>query len=132
MRALLIVAILPVIGVGCAELEDRPADFTYVHAAIIEPSCTTSNCHSDLAATAGVDLSDREGAYVVLTGHVCGGQDLLGLPPRNYVDPGAPETSMLMHLLRGKAVRPMPPNTPLPPADIELVERWILEGAACD
>ena len=37
------------------EPDDRPASWTYVHAAVIAPNCATSNCHSDLAATAGAD-----------------------------------------------------------------------------
>jgi hypothetical protein len=130
LRALLVLAALP--ALGCVELDDRPASWTYVHAAVIAPNCTTSNCHSNLAATAGLDLSDREGAYLFLTGQVCAGEDLPGEPPRNFVDPGAPETSHLMYLLRGEAIRPMPPDTQLPAVEIDLVERWILEGAACD
>lgn len=119
-------------ALGCVEPDDRPATWTYVHAAVIAPNCATSNCHSDLAATAGLDLSGREAAYLFLTGRVCEGQELPGEPPRNFVDPGAPETSKLMYLLRGEAVRPMPPDTQLPEVEIELVERWILEGAPCD
>jgi hypothetical protein len=112
--------------------DDRPASWSYVHAAIIRPSCTTSSCHSSLATTAGLNFETRVGAYMYLTGRVCDGPELPGLPPRHLVAPGQPERSRLVYLLRGEDLRNMPPDGPLPPADVALIERWILEGALCD
>jgi hypothetical protein len=38
-----------------------------------------------------------------------------------------------MYLLLGIEVRTaMPPDRPLPEADVALIERWILEGARCN
>ena len=116
---------------GCGE-DDRPATWTYVHAAIVRPNCTTSACHSNISAAAGLRFEDRETAYLSLTGQVCNGPEVPGEPPRNLVFPGDPERSKLMYLLRGEEVRNMPPDTPLPDVDIELIERWILQGAQCD
>jgi len=102
-----------------------------VHGAILQPACTTAGCHSKLTALGGIDLSDREGAYNVLTGHVCG--DLPpGSAPRNYVTPGSAEYSTLIHQLRGENRNVMPPDMSLPAVEIELVGRWIDLGAACD
>jgi hypothetical protein len=84
---------------ACDDAADRPATWSYVHAAILSPACTTAGCHGKLTAIAGVDLSDREGAYTVLVGRVCG---------------------------------EMPPDAPLPDVEVEIVERWIDDGAACD
>jgi hypothetical protein len=112
--------------------DDRPARWAYVHAAIVQPSCATAGCHSKLTALAGVDLSTMEGAYAVLTGRVCGQPVRPSDPPGNFVFPFAPERSKLLYLLRGDAVDVMPPDVPLPEVEIDLVERWILEGATCE
>jgi hypothetical protein len=135
-RSLLVVAVVAALGLsgalGCGEVDDRPASWSYIHAAIIAPSCATSNCHSSLAATAGIQLHTPEAGYLFMTGRVCGGEELPGEAPRNFVTPGSPEYSPLMYLLRGEERRIMPPDTPLPEVDIELIERWILEGAPCN
>jgi len=117
--------------VACDGPEDRPARWSYVHTAILRPACATAGCHSQLTAQAGLDLSTRDSAYVYLTGHSCD-PTVPGQPPGNYVFPGEPERSRLIYLLRGDGVRTMPPDLPLPEVEIELVERWILEGARCD
>ena len=118
--------------VACDTVDDRPDTWSYIHAAIIEPSCATANCHSAISRTAGIDLSDREQSYVFVVGRLC--TTSMGLPvgPGNYAFPFHPERSPLLHLLRGDADRIMPPDTPLPDPEIELVERWILDGARCD
>jgi hypothetical protein len=117
---------------GCGT-DDRPATWSYIHEAIIAPNCTTAACHNTSTATAGVKLHTSEAAYAILVGHACDGNDADGQAPRNFVDPGSPESSRLMYLLRGDDVRRrMPPDRALPAADIDLVERWILDGAPCD
>jgi hypothetical protein len=47
---------------------------------------------------------------------------------RRFVVPGDP-ASTLMSLLEGDERRRMPPDAPLPAADIELIRRWIEAGA---
>lgn len=117
---------------ACGE-DDRPASFAYIHAAIIEPNCATASCHTAKNAQAGVRLDNVPSAYSILTGRACDGNHPDGEAPRNYVDPGHPDRSRLMYLLLGLEVRlPMPPDRPLPGGDIDLVERWILEGARCN
>ncbi len=127
-----IVVIAIVALTACDDAGDRPTDWAYVHAAILEPACATSGCHSLRTSQAGVDLSTSAAAYTVLTGRVCGAPELPGEAPGNFVRPGHPESSRLMYLLRGDSTTLMPPNLALPDAEIEVIERWILEGATCD
>lgn len=117
---------------ACDTADDRPASWSYIYTAIVEPSCATAGCHSQHGAEAGIDLSTRTGAYTILTGRRCGEPPRPTDPPGNYVFPSSPERSKLMYLLRGEDVGVMPPDQPLPAVEIELVERWILEGASCD
>lgn len=124
---------------GCLpENKSPPAEWAYLHAAIIEPSCATAGCHSALTAIAGLNLSGREGSYTVLTGHICGEPVPPEAPPRNYVTPGSAEYSQLIYQLRGvdsegRPIRDlMPPDTPLPDREIELIATWIDEGATCE
>jgi hypothetical protein len=117
---------------ACDAADDRPASWSYLHTAVIAPACATAGCHSPAVAIAGLDLSSRTGAYNLLTGRICGVPPRPTDPPGNFVFAGSPERSKLMHLLRGDDVRGMPPDQPLPAVEIELFERWILEGAPCD
>ncbi len=93
----------------------RPSRWQYIHAAIIAPNCATSGCHSDSARTAALSLQD-------------GDQALRALRDSGYVLPGDP-SSPLMFQLEGTERRRMPPDAPLPRADVELIRQWIVEGA---
>jgi hypothetical protein len=116
---------------ACGE-DDRSASWSYIHTAIISTSCVTSSCHTKENAQADVDLHSQRSAYKVLVGQRCDPDN----PPdreRNYVAPGQPDRSHLIYLLRGvESSGQMPPDRPLPEGDIELIERWILEGALCN
>lgn len=129
VRSVILIATL---AAGCAESADRPARWSYIHAAIIQPACTTAGCHSSLTAIAGVNLADRQGAYTILTGRICGEPAGPLDPPRNFVTPFSAETSKLYHQLVGENTDQMPPDTALPPSEVELVARWIDDGAQCD
>jgi hypothetical protein len=94
---------------------ERPATWAYLHPAIVAPSCATSSCHSGRVATAGVALDEADAAYEALIG-------------RRFVVPGDP-SSTLMFLLEGDERRLMPPDAPLPAADVELIRSWIEAGA---
>ena len=128
-QALLIVSLL---AAGCAESAERPARWSYIHAAIIQPACTTAGCHSAVTAIAGLNLAERQGAYTLLTGRICGEPAGPLDPPRNFVTPFSAESSKLYHQLVGADTDQMPPDTALPDAEVELVARWIDEGARCD
>jgi hypothetical protein len=106
--------------VGCTSTDDRPATWAVISTSILQPSCGTASCHSELSQTAGVILDSR----------AAGCRTLVTAPPGGYgafVVAGAPDQSQLLYLLRGEEIRRMPPDGPLPAADVELVERWIAE-----
>jgi cytochrome c len=122
IRRLALAALLASLACG-ADDDPRPARWSYISAAIIRPNCATASCHSRAAATGGLQLEEAEGSWVVLTGYSAAG---------NFVVPGAPDRSRLLYLLRGRETKRMPPDQPLPDADIDLIERWILAGAHDD
>jgi hypothetical protein len=130
VAALALVCALPL--AGCESLEDRPADFDYIHTAIVRPSCATAACHSEITVQSGLDLSTRDSAYEALVRRPCGSTDEPADERGVNVDPGHPETSPLMSWLRGEYNDTMPPDMPLPAIEIEAIEQWILEGAPCE
>ena len=115
---LVLASLLVTLGLsGCgSETDDRPAKWSFISATIIQPTCATVGCHSDLAQKAGVDLHDRALGYKILT-------------ERQFVRPGFPDDSALIALMHADGAVRMPPDLPLPEADIQLIERWIMEGA---
>ena len=129
-RALLLAPLL--IATGCDRAGDRPAQWSYLHAAIIRPSCATASCHSYDASVGGLDLSTPGGAYSSLVGRVCGAPEQPGEPAGSFVIPYEPQRSRLLYLLRGQDTYVMPPDVPLPPVEVNQIEEWILEGAPCD
>ena len=114
---------------------DRPANWGFIYETIVSPNCTTVSCHSRVNGQSGVRLESSTTAYSILAGRAC--ETIEGVEPdpsiRNFVFPGDPERSELIHLLRGQNVqRSMPPDRLLPNSDIQLIEQWILEGALCN
>lgn len=105
---------------GCGSTSDpRPAKWSYISPVIIQPSCATANCHSQLAARSGVVLDTVADGYQQLV-------------QRNYVMPGSPDSSSLISLLRAQGSRRMPPDFPLPEEDVGLIASWIANGASWD
>lgn len=109
--------VVPLVGLAaaCIEPHDRPASWSYIHPAIIAPSCATATCHGELGARGGIVLDDRDASYELLLGE-------------RYVVPGA-GTSPLLYQLEGDERQLMPPDAPLPEVDVELIRTWIVEGA---
>jgi Planctomycete cytochrome C len=126
--------LVTLISLAClaACVDDRDADWNYVYTGIVRPSCATAACHSATTRQSGLDLSTRDRAYRALVGRRCGTTLPIVSDTGAHVDPGHPEASELMYWLRGSYNETMPPDSPLPAAEIDAVERWILDGAQCD
>lgn len=141
--------VVAVIGAGaCNQVDDRPAEWGYISPAIFQPNCATTSCHSPAAAVSGLDFSTPQNGYASLTqlwvwvvfqpdaatpfGTPCStvnGTRVCEEKERPLVTPYDPAGSRVVNMLRARDAPRMPPDRPLPEADIELVERWILNGA---
>tara|TARA_R110002096_G_scaffold77896_12_gene183564 strand:- start:70256 stop:70639 length:384 start_codon:yes stop_codon:yes gene_type:complete len=108
--------------------DDRPAEWGYIHEAIIRQNCATVSCHTGQNAAAGLRLQEPEQAYATLVGLPCGTAEQ---GSGGFVVPGQPESSRLVTVLRGSDIT-MPPDRPLSLQDVELIEAWIAGGAPCD
>src|SRR4051812_22685326 len=92
--------------IGCGGTDDRPARWSFIAPAIIEPSCATVSCHSSVAQRGGMVLEPRDVAYQYLV-------------ERFFVIRGDASASEVVALLRGQGSRRMPPDFALPEVDIE-------------
>lgn len=107
------------LAAGCGGPDNRPARWSFIAPAIIEPSCATISCHSWVTDRAGVILEPDQTAYHTLV-------------DRHFVIPGAPDLSEVVSLLRAEGSPRMPPDFALPETDIALIAQWITNGANDD
>ena len=114
-RLLACLALAGAAGCGGAT-DDRPAKWSFIAATIMQPMCATASCHSSFVKRAGIDLHDRNTGYHSLV-------------DRLFVIPTNPDASAVVTIMRGQGSIRMPPDFPLPEADIELIEQWITDGA---
>jgi hypothetical protein len=125
---------------GCGgDLEVRPAQWSYIYPAIIEPSCATASCHSDFTRRAGVNFGNTDEAYFqmtcrhfVVTCPAAGSTDPCTGQPA-MTDPScaarAAADSQVIHQMRAEGAPRMPPDFALPEVDIQLISTWISNGA---
>jgi hypothetical protein len=111
---------MPLVIAGCGQsADDRPATWSYISTTIVQPNCATANCHATITQRANIDLSTMQRGY-----------DSLVLPVgMGYARSGNPNSPLLQVLRAIDYTRRMPPDFALPNADIDLIERWILDGA---
>jgi hypothetical protein len=104
---------------GCGSNDDRPPTWSYIYPALVEPSCATASCHSDIVRRSGVDLGSIDVAWSQLT-------------MRHFVIGGHSADSEVIHLMRAEGARRMPPDFALPEVDIQLFQQWVDNGANND
>jgi hypothetical protein len=119
-RLAVLAAVAALLAAGCGgATDDRPAKWSFISATIMEPSCATVNCHSQVTQRAGVDLHARNvGYYTLINGF--------------YVVPHDVTSSSLVYLMNASGSLRMPPDNPLPADDILLIQKWIEDGAPND
>ncbi|MGE0550543.1 MAG: hypothetical protein AB7O24_14170 [Kofleriaceae bacterium] len=123
----MLAAIAAVVATAGCEV-DPPDRWHYIYETVVTPSCTTSACHSQLAHSAMLDLSDDATAFEALTGRACGDDAMAS----GLVNVASPRDSLLSIMLRRTGPTGMPPNARLPDGEIELIEQWMQRGAPCD
>jgi hypothetical protein len=119
LRARLPGVILVVALSGCGGADNRPARWSFIAPAIVEPSCATVSCHSTVTDRAGVTLEPSDVAFHTLV-------------DRHFVIQGVPDLSEMVALMRAQGSQRMPPDFALPEVDIALIEQWITNGANND
>lgn len=131
-RLFLLLVLAAVTGACGSEEDLRDPVWGYISPAIIQPNCATSSCHSKAVAAAGLDLSTLDNGYISLLQLKLAPRPGNVEPPRAMVLPGNPDESRVMHMLKADGTRRMPPDRPLAGADVDLIGRWILNGAKND
>jgi len=104
---------------GCSvSTDDRPVTADYIAAAILAPGCGRPACHASGANAKNYTFDTVAAAKTAM---------------KRLVVAGKPDGSQLLQVM-GEATRTkggiMPPDGPLPDADIELIRTWITDGAA--
>ncbi len=114
-------------GCGGTNYDQTKEKWSFISATIIEPSCATVNCHSAITKQSGLDLSSSEIGYKMLVGTMTDAGTIDG--GTYFVYPDYPQYSLLITRLNAVGSLRMPPDNPLPQADIALIEKWISDGA---
>ncbi len=120
-------AVLLAGAAGCGDTDERPVTWSYISATIVQPNCGTARCHAkgSLVGPFGnmLALDQVQPGYDNISVFI--GFDDNGDPQRD------PAMTTLVDRLRGRNMVParMPPDEPLPEADIKLIEAWIKAGS---
>ena len=127
--------------VGDVEPSIEPAPvaprWAEIYGRILQPTCAFSRCHDSTSSAGTLDLSDPSTARTALLGPA--GGRLCGVSPAQLVVPGSPETSLLVHKLRGLGPdgrvcgSSMPSvGSDLSTGQLDSIETWIRNGANDD
>jgi len=123
----------PLCALACGTTtDDRPATLDYITDAILAPTCATAACHSAFKRAVGDQFDTLEATRLSIVGNH------LVAYPEDTGDVANARASYLVHALRvgqpsvidgdGELVR-MPYDAPMAEVDIQLIERWIADGA---
>ncbi len=101
------------------EPDTRPETADYIIDAILVPYCGRGGCHSTATKAHNIAFDTIPNALAAMQTMQRGEQ---------MVIPGDPTRSRLVTVL-SDSNRVMPPDVPLPQADIDLITRWVTDGA---
>ncbi|HTR56211.1 MAG TPA: hypothetical protein VMJ10_36305 [Kofleriaceae bacterium] len=104
--------------------DDRPETIDYIVNAILAPQCAQASCHTAVAKAHRLAFDTVEDAQAAFASPQNCGMMMCPMIVR-----GDSEQSDLYLVLTG-ARNAMPPVSPLPHADIYLIQSWIDDGAA--
>ncbi|HEV8323537.1 MAG TPA: hypothetical protein VG389_18110 [Myxococcota bacterium] len=131
--AAMALAILTGLVGGCDATgpDPRPATFDFIATTILAPQCATSSCHGRVARAAGLSFETAAESYQSLA-------EMGALEP-SVVGTGPGSNVACNPLLLATRAGPscggesgnvtMPPDAPLPDADVALMEQWLFDGA---
>jgi hypothetical protein len=119
LRLLACVALLAACG---TDTDTRPETADYIIEAILAPSCGRAACHSSETAAHNLAFDTIAAGKAALIGGS-------GKRGEKLVVAGSPDQSEIVTILSDTG-KPMPPDSPLPDADIALITRWVTDGAA--
>lgn len=102
--------------------------FSEIQSSVFTPTCATTGCHSGGTPAGSLNL-EAANSHAMLVG-VNATQDA----SVQRVNPGNPNLSYLITKLEGAGASgvQMPPDNPLPQADIDVIRQWIMDGAVDD
>ena len=123
-RFLLIAALSCSAAVGCTDsIDERPATFEYMVAAVLAPSCGTATCHNTMTKREGYAFDTVDAARQTF-------RDQFLVPVGGSDEPDTTKLISIVTIAAGDEFIPrMPIDSPLPDADVELMRRWIVAGA---
>src|SRR5258706_12075966 len=119
MRTHVVCAFVVVLSACAIGRDARPETADYVVEPILVPYCGRGGCHSSETRARNMAFDTIAGALAALRTN-----------QRNQpmITVGMPQKSRLFTVL-SDSQRIMPPDVPLPQADVDLIERWITDGA---
>jgi hypothetical protein len=101
--------------------DTRPETADYIIEAILAPSCGRGGCHSSETKAHDIAFDTIPAALAAMNGSGGGHGRVL-------VIAGSPNDSELVTILTDTR-EPMPEDAPLPDVDIDLITRWVADGA---
>ncbi len=119
LRDVLAVGAIGAIAACASGPDTRPETADYIIEAILVPSCGRAACHSSETRAHNLAFDTIDAAIASLKTQQRG---------QPLVTPGLAGSSELVTVLTDSA-RIMPPDAPLPQADIDLITNWIAAGA---
>ncbi|HEX3482322.1 MAG TPA: hypothetical protein VHT91_45210 [Kofleriaceae bacterium] len=124
-RLVLIGALLGGAAGACGVPDDRPRNLEYITQTILAPTCAAAECHSAFKREVGDEFDTVDAARRSIVNN-----ELVDmLDPPSSVLYGAITRGEPSILSPGSGNVRMPFDAPMPDADVELILRWIEDGA---